>query len=254
MAIPGLGLITGPAKDIGKSFSYGFDVAGNVKHDGIRGLFSGFHPHIGGATIGGVAGGYIGARFGEDGSDAATTAIGGAAIGGAILPAAGLAGAGAYGLGKGIWNNADKIVDGAVATGKWAGRAGLRSVVGPQFKGGKTAELGNRLLNPIARHASFLNKVSENFVKIEPKRQVYDAAKERMVTKGGVKLGAIGWGVIGVGGAIGAVRGANQALNNSRMGMRDPYISTATPRTPSPYNNAGASGDLVFALNANRRG
>ena len=256
--IPGLKTALAPIADVGKSFSYGFDLPSNIRNEGIRGLTSGLHPHIGGALLGGAIGGYFGTKL--DNVETAPAAIGGAAIGGALLPAIGLAGAGAYGLGRGIINNSDKIVNGVAATGSWLGRAGVRSITGPQFNFGPSktgrffSEAGNRLLNPVARHATALNKVAENFVSIEPKRQVYDPKRDRMISKGGVKLKPLGWATIIGGGAIGAVRSAAEAADNSRIGTKDPYITTATPRQSSYANNAGASGDLVFALNANRRG
>ena len=46
-----------------------------------------------------------------------------------------------------------------------------------------------------------------------------------------------------------AWREVEQARMGTNMG-----VVTSTPRIPSYQNNAGATGDLVFALNANRRG
>jgi hypothetical protein len=256
--IPGLKAAAAPLVDIGKSFSYGFDLPSNIRNDGVRGLVSGFRPHVGGALLGGAVGGYFGTKL--DSVETAPATIGGAAIGGALLPAVGLAGAGAYGLGRGILNNSDKIVNGAVATGGWLGRAGMRAVTGPQFNFGPSktgrffSEAGNRLLNPVARHATTLNRAAENFVKIEPKRQVYDPKRDRMISKGGIKLKPLGWATIIGGGVIGATRSIAEAADSSRIGTRDTNITTATPRQPSYANDAGASGDLVFALNANRRG
>lgn len=70
----------------------------------------------------------------------------------------------------------------------------------------------------------------------------------------GRKLNMAGKGVV-VGSALFA--GAKEAFNDfnsNRMGQRDGQITRATPRTPSYENNAGATGDLVFAMNRNRRG
>lgn len=43
-------------------------------------------------------------------------------------------------------------------------------------------------------------------------------------------------------------------FNRNRMGQMDNRIYRATPTIPSYANNGGATGDLVFALNKNRRG
>lgn len=257
MAIPGLNLVTAPLKNIGKSFSYGFDMPGNVKDQGIKGLASGFSPHLEGAAIGASIGATAGLYFDE--TDPVTAAAGGAAIGGAILPAAGLIGAGAYKAGAGILNNSDKIVNGVGVAGLGAGKAAIRGLKGPEFQGrtklGKfAAGAGNRLLNPTARYAGTINKMAENFVSYTPKREVYSPRKGRMVTEGGFKMKPLGWGVLGIGAAIGSARDVNQTMEAGRRGQVDPYITRATPSLPSYANNAGASGDLVFALNANRNG
>lgn len=49
------------------------------------------------------------------------------------------------------------------------------------------------------------------------------------------------------------VKKAWSSLEAAKMGQMV-GVSTMTPRTPSYANNAGATGDLVFAMNANRRG
>lgn len=70
----------------------------------------------------------------------------------------------------------------------------------------------------------------------------------------GHKLTGFGAGLV-FGSAV--VSGATEAFNDfnrNRMGQSDGQITRATPRTPSYANNAGATGDLVFAMNKNRRG
>lgn len=254
-----LGFVTGPFKDIGKAFSYGFDLPHNVKTEGVKGLAKGFHPYIGGAIVGGAVGGLVGAKVEE--TDPLVTAAGGAVIGSAALPALGLIGAGAYGVGAGILNNSDKILRGVGNAGKWVGRATLRGIAGPGFnEATKLGYWGNKILNPVARHLTAIDGMSKHFVKYTPKREVYKPRKifknkpGKMVTKSGFKLGWLGWMTLGAGAVMGGTRQAAQTADSIRMGQRDPYITRATPRVPSYANNAGATGDLVFALNANRRG
>lgn len=244
---------TAPFKDIGKAFSYGFDLPRNVQEEGIRGLTTGFHPHVGGAVIGGMAGGMLGMKVDEE--SAVPFMLGGAAIGSAALPALGLAGAAAYGVGAGIVKNSDKILQGTVTSGKWIGQSLWRGISGPGFdESTRMGYWGNKILNPVARHATAVGNIAKHFAEYEPKRQVYDPKRERLVTKGGFKLKPLGWGVIGLGAAIGGARSAMDTSDRIRMGQVDPYITRPTPQLPSYANNAGATGDLVFALNANRRG
>jgi hypothetical protein len=58
------------------------------------------------------------------------------------------------------------------------------------------------------------------------------------------------WGASAIAGAAGAFN----EMNKAHMGQMDGQITRPTPRVPAYDLNAGASGDLVFALNANRRG
>jgi hypothetical protein len=58
------------------------------------------------------------------------------------------------------------------------------------------------------------------------------------------------WGSSIIAGAAGAFN----EMNRAHMGQMDRNITRPTPRIPAYDLNAGATGDLVFALNANRRG
>ena len=70
----------------------------------------------------------------------------------------------------------------------------------------------------------------------------------------GHKASALGVAAYAGASVVNGVRGAWDDFNRNRMGTHDGQIRRATPRTPSYSNNAGATGDLVFAMNANRRG
>lgn len=68
------------------------------------------------------------------------------------------------------------------------------------------------------------------------------------------KLSKLGVGMVAGTGLISGTKEAFNDFNQHRMGQMDPMIYRATPRTPSYANNGGATGDLVFAMNRNRRG
>ena len=70
----------------------------------------------------------------------------------------------------------------------------------------------------------------------------------------GHKASALGVAAYAGASVVNGVRGAWDDFNRNRMGTHDGQVRRATPRTPSYSNNAGATGDLVFAMNANRRG
>lgn len=70
-----------------------------------------------------------------------------------------------------------------------------------------------------------------------------------------IKLSKTGKALLGGAALISGVVGAKNAFESSRMGTNTGEVFTATPRQPSfEEMNAGASGDLVFALNNLRRG
>lgn len=71
----------------------------------------------------------------------------------------------------------------------------------------------------------------------------------------GVKLNKKGMLVAGGVSLIGGVPQATNKFNETTMGtQRDAHITPFAPKTPAYQNNGGATGDLVFALNQNRKG
>lgn len=186
------------------------------------------------------------------------TMAAGAAVGASIGVIGTAAAYGAYGVGSALWNNADTIVDGAWNVTKKVGTglagAAYRVVAGPELQGGRGAAAVNTIFNPLNRYAGSVVRIADSFVDYTPRRQVYDPYKQKMVSRGGFKLKPLGWGVLGAGAIIGAARDTVSTFDNARIGARDPQIYRATPRIPAYLDNAGATGDLVFALNANRRG
>lgn len=57
-----------------------------------------------------------------------------------------------------------------------------------------------------------------------------------------------------VGGLAQGASKVAESFKSSRMGTIDGYMTTVTPKVQSYQDNAGASGELVFALNVNRKG
>lgn len=199
---------------------------------------------IGTASIG-LAGAGVGAAFSsvsnEPTSIAASSMIGGVA-GASVIPAVGVAGA----LGYKAFSNMDKVGSAAIGIGK--------EVAG--FAKGTVDMLNesNPWKNPIGKIVNTAKNTSRKLVDYKPNTRIWNPTKKIMESKGGLKLTGLGWGAIGVAGIAEGAWKAKETFEASRMGQMDPYITTATPRIPSYQDNAGASGDLVFALNANRRG
>lgn len=242
-----------PFRDIGKAFSYGLDLPENISRYGLRGATAGFHPHVMGAGVGATAGLSVGMMLEE--ADPMATTVGGAVIGGSAVPATALFGAGAISAGSFVLRNSDKILYGVGRAGVGLGNALYRGFTGPQLnESSMVGRIGNRVLDPVNRYTGIAGGIMRNFADYEPRREMFDERKGKMVKKGGFKIKPLGWGVIGAGALIGTAKETYSAVTNIRMGERDPYITRATPRIPSYVDNAGATGDLVFALNANRRG
>jgi hypothetical protein len=203
---------------------------------------------IGGmSTLGGLgmAGAGIGVGYtsiSNNPSSAATGAVVGAAVGTAALPMAGAVAS----LGYHVANNLDKIGSAGFSLGR--GMLGL---------GSGSIEMLNSTSpwkNPIGQIANMTQKAAGKLVKYEPETRVWNATQSAMENKGGLKLTGWGKAAVGVTAVAAGAWKAKEAFETSRMGQVDPYITIATPRIPSYQEDAGASGDLVFALNANRRG
>lgn len=70
----------------------------------------------------------------------------------------------------------------------------------------------------------------------------------------GAKATWAGKGLFAAASFAGGVHEAFDDFNRKHTGYNDGTLVRATPQMPSYANNAGATGDLVFALNRNRRG
>lgn len=243
----------------------------NVLTSGLHGAGragSGLGLSLGGiATAGGLAG--IGAAAGAaigsqmEGDMVAPMAIGGAAAGLAAIPAIGLAAraglASMRPLGMGMEATARAIPGIAggmanVAKGMVGGLSGMNPYIG-----GHAGAVGNMLASPIRRHAGAIAGFGKNLVKFNSETATLGARAGnnvigKMTKTGGVKMTGLGHSVLWGSTVVAAGAGVFNELNKSRMGQSDGRVTRATPQMTSFQNNGGATGDLVFAMNANRRG
>lgn len=254
--------IGGIAKSIGGAFNTGFN-AGVGRNLSLKG--------IGTMASLGVAGAAIGASAAALGSDGTVNPVTGAAVGGAVgaaaLPTAGLAMGAVGSVGVGIAKAAPGIGatlgKGAMAASPFA--AAVATKVGADAASAVWG-VGSKLIDWNGE-----GKGSGMFGKIKVSTPFSGAKTGWQNGKGiTIKGKEIGKGIGKAGGAIkgfavngatilgatAAVEGTKKAWNTvkqAHMGQMT-GVTTLTPQVPSYADNAGATGDLVFALNANRHG
>jgi hypothetical protein len=266
--IPGVASVADMFKNSWGMFNLGF----NPKNASIpingtpfKGQFSlGGMATFGGLAMGGAA---IGAALGSqmEGDMIGPAAAVGAGIGALALPAAGLAVRGGTELGKGLFKAgaaiAPRIPGAAMSTGGFAlsvmknapmigrvGGAGLLGFTSMMVDWDATKNVDSFLGS--VKLSGPLTGFKEGFKagKTLPGKLARSVGEglPRTIINGKTIL----WGSSVVAGAASAF----SEMNKAHMGQLDNQITSSTVRTPSYANNAGASGDLVFALNANRRG
>lgn len=203
-----------------------------------------FAFHAAGAALGAGAGGILGARSDSDNGAMVGAGIGGA-IGGMALPILGMTGAVGVSAASSLYKNGPKIMGGI---GKAAGMAGMgvAAVGAPVAYGaGKAAvKYGNTALGMMG-----------DALKYTPERTYFDEKKNKLVTKRGkMSLNLPGAArAAGVAGLIAAPALINKGIDEIHD-MRKGQSMGVQRATPSYLNNAGATGDLVFAMHQNRRG
>ena len=243
--------IGGIAKSIGGAFNTGFN-AGVGRNLSLKG--------IGTMASLGVAGAAIGASAAALGSDGTVNPVTGAAVGGAVgaaaLPTAGLAMGAVGSVGVGIAKAAPGIGatlgKGAMAASPFA--AAVATKVGADAASAVWG-VGSKLIDWNGE-----GKGSGMFGKIKVSTPFSGAKSGWQNGKGIGKAGGAIKGFAANGatilGATAAVEGTKKAWNTvkqAHMGQMT-GVTTLTPQVPSYADNAGATGDLVFALNANRHG
>jgi hypothetical protein len=227
-----------------------------------------------GASAGlGLAGAATGAvAYGGTNRDIGEGALIGGAMGAVALPAAvgvGKAAASIAGVAGSAYLNAGAsavraapgaLLGTAAFATKMINGVGTSGGLLDVFAGRGIAGSMSTVASPIRRHVNAVGGFGSKLVNwnTDSGGTLRSTKRQTLLGKAtdtqGVKLTGLGKATLW-GGAIGAgVTSAFQEFNESRMGSSDGQVSRATPRTPSYDLNAGATGDLVFALNANRRG
>lgn len=242
----------------------------------LRSLNAGFHAGVGdfsllgkmpiittGTVLGGMAGGALGVAGGDEVNTVGTAAAG-AAIGTIGLPllgaTAGLSAAGAITLGRNMGAIADTVGGAAISGFKYTGKLGAAALQGVNISGGSTAfgqtaaRLTSGALSPVRGLMGMYETLASKAVEWSPGAIRYNKKTGAIRRGRPLRIKPLGHGILFGAAAIGGLNRARQTFETSRMGEVDRYITRATPRMPSYYDNAGASGDLVFALNQNRRG
>lgn len=270
--------VGGTLKSIGGAFGSGLNIG--------TGKFTLAGAGIG-ATLGmGAVGAAIGAGTSAIASDGTVDPMTGAAVGGAVgaaaLPAAGLAvgtiGTVGVAAAKMVPGMAMGATKGAIASTPYVAGVG---VMAAENVASKVWGIGSKLINwnenaeafdkvkftgPITGAKSgwssgraFTRELSnaqgfKNKAKAFMKNPIENS--RAAISKSGKAAGGTILNGKMLIGATAAIEGAKKAWNTvetAKMGQMT-GATTMTPQIPSYADNAGATGDLVFALNANRRG
>lgn len=222
------------------------------------------------SQMGAFAGGALGATAGAIGTAAAMNVNKAGEVGKALgtfaLNTAEVAGAGIIGTaevaGAGIIGGVNMALPiAAYGVGKYA-RIGAGMAVGIERTLLKRPTPHKRA--PAVKKARASSNLKENVASPVTREKIQKQfSREKTNTKGltkeksnllDTKLNVLGKTAL-IGSALfGGSRQALHDFNTNRMGQRDGQMTRATPQTPSYANNAGATGDLVFAMNRNRRG
>lgn len=242
---------------------------GKVAGSSLHGVVPGRGVSLGGmATVGGLAG--VGAAAGAiigsqmEGDMIGTGAAVGAVAGLAALPAVGLAAraglASMRPIGMGMEATARAlpgVAKGAVSVA--SGMIGGPARLSPSLTTTGVGRMAEMVASPLKRYAGGIAGFGKSLVKFDEATSTLGGRQSgnligKATKTGGVKMTGLGHTLLW--GSTVATAGASifNAINKSHMGESDGQITRATPRPMSFQNNAGATGDLVFAMNANRRG
>lgn len=233
---------------VGKAINTGLNIGTGI---GLRDI-GGFGTIAAAGAIGAVAG--AGSTLATDGTVNPITAAGvGGAIGLAAVPAATIT-AGA--IGNAAIGTA-KMIPGVAAEAGGMALAASPVVLG---LGAKAATRAGSSIWSIGKRMINWDETADAFDKVKFTGPISGAKAGWNNSKGIKKItnGAVGAVINGktlLGGAA-VIEGTKKAwstLQTAKMGQMT-GVQTLTPKVPSYENNAGATGDLVFALNANRRG
>lgn len=203
----------------------------------------GFRPQLAGGIIGAGAGTAIGTAMPN--SDPLTGAAVGGVAGALALPALGFAGAGlAWGASKtpaimkGIGVAGEKI-----GVGAYKGAGAVAGGVSTYAKYSPTAHAAGIG----ARRAG---RLMGDIFKYQPESVVTGKDGKPTIKQGRLRVSGKGK-MLGLG--IAGVMGANNIANDTFEDRQGRATGTRSA-TPNYLDNAGATGDLVFAMHQNRRG
>lgn len=228
-----------------------------------RGISLGGMATAGGlAGLGAAAGAAIGSQMEGDmvGVGAATGAVAGLAALPAVGAAARLGMASLAPIGSGMNAVAGALPGMAKGMASVAsGMIGGPSRLSPSLATSGAGKIAEMVASPLRRYVGGIAGLGQSLVKFDTaSTSLSGSASNNLIGKatktGGVKMTGLGHTLLW--GSTIATAGATvfNAMNQAKMGQSDGQITRATPRPMSFQNNAGATGDLVFAMNANRRG
>lgn len=244
--------ISGITKSVGNAFNTGFS-AGIGRNLSIKGIGTITGLGVAGATIGASAS----SLFSGGTVDPATGAMVGGTIGAAALPAAGLTVGTIGSVGVGLAKTAPvigaAIGQGAMAASPFA--AAVATKIGTNAASSIWG-IGSKLIdwNNEKNGSGMFGKIKVSNP-ISQAKAGWQNGKGKIGKIGGATKGAVvnGWTILGATAAVEGTQKAWNTVKQAHMGQMT-GVTTLTPQIPSYADNAGATGDLVFALNANRHG
>ena len=244
--------IGGITKSIGGAFNTGFN-AGVGRNLAVKGIGTMAGMGIAGASIGAST-----AALASDGTvDPVSGAVVGGAIGAATLPVAGLAvgtvGSVGIGMAKAAPMVGSALGKGALASSPFVAAVGTK--VGANAAS-SIWNVGSRLIdwNTDSKGSGMFGKVKISSP-VSGAKAGWSEGKNIVSKAGKATKGALlnGTTILGATAAVEGIQKSWNTVKSAHMGQMT-GTATLTPQVPSYGNNAGATGDLVFALNANRHG
>lgn len=249
----------------GKTWNGGFDTTNHLMNGDVGGAIKGFGSNFSMYTgitgvAGALGGAYVGTLGGND--NGVQGAVIGAGIGVGAMPVIGALGAVGFAGAKYAVKHGDDIFNAGEAVAKGVGKAGIGAgkfgfnMMKPKnvnmFKNQGLNNFASRLVSPLERNLGALGKLTNNIVKVTPERVSFDKHNNLKISGNKMRLSGKGK-LLGALGLFGAAS-YNTVSNISDRRGSSIGVQSAAPQMPSYANNGGATGDLVFALNNNRRG
>lgn len=160
-------------------------------------------------------------------------------------------------VGSAAVNVASKVGSAAITAAPYIGSAAINAA---EWAGGGAIEsVRPKNLRVLGENAQ---NIGNKFIEYEPQRTVWNRAEGKLETRGGgPKFTKLAWaGLIGAG-LIGSAIAGSDRVDTEQMGIVDSRATSLSPnyaanlqdgyyskRPPTRFDNANATGDLVFAL------